>query len=171
MQNRPDQGHLPSAGEFMHRHPHVVPPELALERVVEFLNEHAISNAPVVEERDHRRVLLGFISERDCLKYLVDDFYFGSPRPVHTAATIMRRHPVCVSPETDGLAVASIFINHDFRHLPVVEDGLLLGIVSRRDVLHAMARYIALEDAHQVRRRHPPDVHQLVNQRFIVSAE
>ena len=157
----------PRAAQFMSEHPCTVEPSLPLHEVVERLLAHGVSNAPVVEWRDGKRRLVGFVSERDCLAALADGVYFGTPDPQHTAATVMRRHPVCVAADTELFALVSIFVNHGFRHLPVVDGDALLGIVSRRDVLRAMAAYERSLQATSERVRHPPDLHLLVNQRFV----
>lgn len=157
----------PLVGQFMTEHPCTVEPSLPLHEVVERLLAHGVSNAPVVEWRDGKQRLVGFLSERDCLAALADGVYFGTPCPPQTAATVMRRHPVCVAADTEMFAVVSIFVNHGFRHLPVVDGDTLLGIVSRRDVLRAMAAYERALQAASDRVHHPPDLHLLVNQRFV----
>ena len=43
-----------------------------------------------------------------------------------------------VNPDTDILQVAKIFLESKFRRLPVVENGRLVGQISRRDVLRAI---------------------------------
>ena len=56
------------------------------------------------------------------------------------ASAIMTPHPVTVRP-TDGLLRAlELMDSQDFRHLPVVEDGRLMGIISERDVLEGLGR-------------------------------
>ena len=42
-----------------------------------------------------------------------------------------------ITQETDLLSIAQIFLNTNYRRLPVLSDGKLVGQVSRRDVLHA----------------------------------
>lgn len=132
----------PTARDFMNTHVHTVSPETPLEEVVAFLLKHSISNAPVVEtDSAGRRRLVGFLSEGDCLEHLSNELFFGRPSQPQTAATIMRRHPVCVGPETDVFTLASLFATHHFRHLPVVDQEDFAGIVSRRDVLRALEGY------------------------------
>lgn len=52
--------------------------------------------------------------------------------------TAIRLHmtalPVTVMPSTDVLEADTLMRQHDFHHLPVVEDGKILGVVSRRDI-------------------------------------
>lgn len=112
----------PQAMDFMNRHVQTVAPDMPLAEVVAFLLKHEISSVPVVEHEGHQLRLVGFISERDCLEHLSNEAFYGSPMPPQTAGTIMRRHPVCVAPETELFTLVSIFVHHGYRHLPVVED-------------------------------------------------
>ena len=159
----------PCAEDFMTRDVECITPEMSLAEIIAFLDQRKISNAPVIEQKGERKILVGFVSERDCLEFLANESFFGSPCPPQTASTIMRRHPVCVQPDTELFTLASIFVNHGYRHLPVVEEGELLGIVSRRDVLKAMDAYYrkVLEDKDHD--RHRPDYSDVMQQRFIVS--
>lgn len=157
----------PTARTLMTSHPHCVPREMSLKDVVKVLLKHQISNVPVVEEADGKRRLLGFLSERDCLDYLANEMFFGTPMQPQTAESMMRRHPVCVSPEADLFSLASIFIAHDYRHLPVVDGDELVGIVSRRDVLAELERLYAEWDSKKDIERSPPDLSQLIHLRFI----
>lgn len=165
--NRPQK--IPCASDFMQAHVHTIGPDMSLDDVSSFLLKHEISNAPVVESKQGRQRLIGFISERDCLAGLTNESFFGSPAPKQTAGTLMRRHPVCVAPETDLFALASIFESHDYRHLPVTQDDYLLGIVSRRDVLRAVDKYYRELVRQNTSERFPPDLHELINHRFLVS--
>ena len=111
----------PQAKDYMTRHPRCIKPEMPLAEIIEYLGKHDLSNAPVVEEENGRLILIGFLSERDCLEYLVNESFYGSPIAPQTAATIMRKHPVCVSPDTELFTLASIFVHHSYRHLPVID--------------------------------------------------
>ena len=161
----------PTASDFMTRRVQTVTPEMSLEDVIQVLLKHRISNAPVVEKKTGEDVLVGFISERDCLALLADESYFGSPSPPQTARTAMRMHPVCVLPDTELFTLASIFVNHGFRHLPVVADGTLQGIVSRRDILRAMDEYYRETQSEQNRKKFVrPDLHEIASHRFITGS-
>lgn len=54
----------------------------------------------------------------------------------------MSREVQTVDPETDVFRVADMFLSRSFRRLPVVENGRLIGQVSRRDVLNASLRIL-----------------------------
>ncbi len=159
----------PHARDFMKTHVQTVVPDMSLDQVVHFLLNHKVSNAPVVEVVDGRKRLVGFISERDCLAVLSDESFFGSPSPPQTAGTIMRKHPICVSADTELFALASIFVHHGYRHLPVTEGDTLLGIVSRRDILRALNEFYGQTYRESVRHRFRPDAKQLIHHRFLVS--
>jgi len=159
----------PTARDFMNTHVQTVGPKMSLADVVDFLLGHHLSNAPVVESQSGRKKLLGFVSEQDCLEALSNEMFYGNPSPLQTASTLMRKHPVCVSPDADLFALASVFVSHRFRHLPVVDDAqCLLGIVSRRDVLKALKEYYRKWGAEYDREHFPVDLHQLINHRFVM---
>ena len=159
----------PTAGDILKPNIHTVTPEMQLSDVVTFLLRHKISNAPVVKQNGRHRELLGFISEADCLEYLSNELFYGNPSPPQTAATIMKKHPVCVCPEADLFALTSIFISHGYRHLPVLDDYDLLGIVSRRDVLKSLDQYYREWSRTRDREKFPVDLHKIMNHRFLVS--
>lgn len=95
-----------------------------------------VSTAPVVEPMSEAEFLVGFVSEKDVMQCLASGRFHA--RPDIAIQEIMRPHPVCVRPAADILALAAIFMQHGFRHLPVVEGRVLLGMVSRRDVIRGM---------------------------------
>lgn len=159
----------PQAQDFMTRKVHTVSPEMSLGDAIAFLKKHKVSNAPVVEnDAEGHRMLVGFLSEGDCLEYLSNEVFFGSPAPRQTVNTMMKRHPVCVEPDMDVFTLASIFVSHRYRHLPVAEDGRLLGIVSRRDILHALNKFYQEAFKDRTSKRFPPNLSDIVNHRFIL---
>jgi CBS domain-containing protein len=164
----PDEA-APTAGEIMNRHVHTIGPEMNLGEIATFLLKHNVSNVPVVEQTGDDRWLLGFVSEADCLEFLANELFYGNPSPLQTAKTIMKKHPSCVEPEIDIFTLTSIFTSHRYRHLPVVRDQNLLGIVSRRDILKSLDEYYRDWVRTRDRERFPADVHKIMNHRFIVA--
>lgn len=165
MTHRPS---LPTAADFMQKHTHTLSPSTSLDDAVSYLLHHSISNAPVLAEEGHPPALLGFISERDCLEHLANRIFFGRPEMALTVGMIMKKQPICVPPTADLFALATAFYQQGFRHLPVVEDTHLLGIVSRRDVLRAMHDYWQKFRDEDLAERFPPDLHEIANLRFVM---
>ncbi len=159
----------PTAQSIMNTQVQTVDPEMKLGELVPFLLKHELSNVPVVKQVGDERRLLGFVSEGDCLEFLANELFYGNPSPPQTAETIMKKHPACVGPETDIFTLTSIFTSHRYRHLPVVRDQNLLGIVSRRDILKSLDEYYRDRVRTHDRERFPVDVHKIMNHRFIVA--
>ncbi|GAB4136602.1 MAG: hypothetical protein Tsb009_03770 [Planctomycetaceae bacterium] len=160
---------LPCASDFMNVHVHCVSMKMPLAEVIHTLDRYKISDVPVVDETQGERHLVGLLSEQDCLAALANEVFFGMPATPQTAETMMRRHPVSVSADTDLFALASIFVSHGYRQLPVVSGETLLGVVSRRDILHALNEYYMKRQAEQERIHHPPDLKDIFSHRFLVS--
>ncbi len=156
----------PTASDFMSRGVKTVRSDMLLDKVVSFLLEHEISNAPVLDASAEGKRLVGFISERDCLEFLSNEAFYGSPSPAHRAETIMRKHPICVTPDTELFTLVSIFINHGYRHLPVTDHEQLLGIVSRRDVLRALDKHYREYGEDDPKHPRKPDPSKLSSYRF-----
>ncbi|MCA9006258.1 MAG: CBS domain-containing protein [Planctomycetaceae bacterium] len=163
-----DQQKIPCAEDLMNRHVEAVTQDMTLTEVIRFLLKHKISNAPVVNKQDQKHTLIGFVSERDCLDALSNEIFFGNPSPAQTVRTIMSSHPICITPDTELFSIVSIFINHHLRHLPVVENGILLGIVSRREILTAMETYYDHSLHNQEHERQLRDTSQPMNLRFTI---
>ncbi|GAA5511148.1 CBS domain-containing protein [Novipirellula caenicola] len=158
----------PTAQDLMNRDVRTIPPAMHLVDIVAFLQRHKLSNAPVTKREGNQQRLLGFVSEGDCLECLANELFYGNPSPVQTAETIMKRHPTCVTPETDIFTLTSIFMSHRFRHLPVVDGAILLGIVSRRDILKSLDKYYREWSDTRDHERFPVDLHEIINLRFLV---
>lgn len=107
-------------------------PEQDIFQAMKILIEHRFSGAPVV---DAQQKLLGMLSEKDCLRVFASGaYYYGAGGRV---ADYMTKAVATVDPDDELFKVADIFMSQSFRRLPVVEDGKLVGQISRRDVLMA----------------------------------
>ena len=159
----------PTAAEIMNRRVHSVEPGMGLDDVVSFLLKHEVSNAPVVQHENGKKMLVGFISEAECLDYLANAVFYGNPSPPQTAETVMKRHPVCVGPDQDIFTLTSVFVSHRLRHMPVVDGEELLGIISRRDIIRSLDRYFREWTTMRDRDRFPVDLRKIMNLRFLGS--
>lgn len=80
-------------------------------------------------------VLVGIVSERDYARKVI---LRGKESHATSVSEIMTMDPVTVTPtETVGGCMA-LMTDNRFRHLPVVENGVLLGVVSIGDVVGAV---------------------------------
>ncbi len=102
--------------------------------VIAKLNDHQISGAPVLNDR---RELVGIISEQDCLRVVLDSVYHNQPISKHLVKDYMQKNMITISVDADVVDVANMFLKHRFRRFPVVQDGILKGQVSKRDILRA----------------------------------
>lgn len=109
-------------------------PDTDVLEAIRKLVEHGISGAPVV---DHLGNMVGFLSEKDCMKVALQASYYGerggnvSQFMVHKVET--------VEAETNLVEVAEMFMKGPHRRFPVVDDeNRLVGTISRRDILKAL---------------------------------
>lgn len=109
-------------------------PEQSIEEIIDIIIEKRISGAPVL---DDNRKLVGIISEKDCLRIIVEQAYHNLPSGARKVEDYMTRDVKTLSPDSDVVAAANEFLNTPVRRLPVVENGTLLGQISRRDILRA----------------------------------
>ena len=124
----------PRVRNYMSTEVHCLAPDADVYQAVAFLLEHGISGAPVTEGRR----LVGVISEKDCLMLLAAgaDAVLAEAR----VESFMSRDVRTVTPDAEIVEVASRFLQDSCRRYPVVEDGVVVGLISRRDVLRAIQR-------------------------------
>lgn len=111
-------------------------PDLEISAATQMLIAHNISGAPVLDQ--HGR-LVGVLTERDCLKVAMQAGYHDIPYGL--VRDYMSADPESVSPEQSILTLAEKFISGRFHRYPVVDNGRLVGIISRRDVMRAMGKH------------------------------
>src|ERR1700752_5086057 len=101
-----------------------VAPDQTIATVVEVLAGNRIGAAPVIDDEGR---LVGIISERDIVRGLSQS---GAPTLAFTAAHLMTREVTTCSPEDRLVDLMGVMTNRRIRHLPVIENGALRGIVS-----------------------------------------
>lgn len=122
-----------SAKDFMVSKLVTLPPGMDVLEAVGVLLKYRVSGAPVT---DSAGTFLGVFSEKCAMHVILDAAY--DQLPSHEVRAFMDTDPKTISPETDLLTIAQVFLLTPFRRLPVLdEDGRLLGQVSRRDVMRA----------------------------------
>ncbi|MGQ0849767.1 MAG: CBS domain-containing protein [Actinomycetota bacterium] len=107
-------------------------PETTIRAAAAAMSERGHGSLGVVEGMR----LLGVITERDLVRAMAA----GADIDQVTVATYMSRDPDTFSPEFDVREAADWLAETGYRHLPVVEDGELLGIISIRDILLSLVK-------------------------------
>jgi CBS domain-containing protein len=123
---------MPLVSEHMTRSLLTVPADATLGEAAGAMAERGVG-AVVVMEGD---AIAAILTERDVMKAVAAGQDGSAP-----VAEWMTRHPETVEPEDTTDHAASLMIHGGFRHLPVVVDGRVVGIVSIRDLMK-----VALDD-------------------------
>jgi len=126
-----------SAKDIMVTRLKTVGPNEHVSTVVRMLLDNRISGMPVVDE--HRR-LVGMVTEKDCIKALMQEVHHH--RPPSLVHEVMTKEVVDVHEDHHMLTIADIFLLRPIRRLPVTRGGILVGQISRRDLLAAANRVI-----------------------------
>jgi len=131
-----------------------VKPSCTVKEVAKTLLERRISAVPVVDDTGK---LVGIVSEGDLmhraeigtqrrhswwLRVLTgDDALAAEYTKAHarTVADVMTRDVITASPDTPLHEIAALLERHSIKRVPIVRDGALLGIVSRANLLQALA--------------------------------
>jgi len=92
------------------------------------LAEQRIGALPVLDNG----TVAGIFSERDLIYKLNE---LGPAVLDHKVSDIMTAPPVTVEPETEALAALSLMTRRRIRHLPVMQDGQMVGFVSIGDLV------------------------------------
>lgn len=133
--------------DYMTRHLVTFRSDTDLFRAIDRLLEHRISGAPVVDSQGH---LIGMISDGDCLRGILSGAYYEEVGG--SVSGYMSTQVETISPEANIIEVCQRFLRDKRRRFPVVEEGVLVGQISRRDVLRAVKAF-AQHDPGQ-----PPEV-------------
>ena len=102
--------------------------------VIETITKRKISGAPVINDNGE---IIGIITEKDCLRLIYDEKYHNLPPNKGNVINYMSKKVVTVDSKTRIDELANMFMNSNFRRYPVLKDGKMVGIISRRDVLKA----------------------------------
>ncbi len=105
-------------------------PGLELTRAAQTLHDSGIGSLGVV---DNGR-LVGIFTERDLVRAVADEVDLS----VTTVAAYMTPDPDDLAPDVAPIEAARWILATGYRHLPVVEDGKLLGMISIKDLMWAL---------------------------------
>jgi CBS domain-containing protein len=151
---------MATVADIMDREPVTVSPETSVEEVVRILKRHEVPGVPVVNEGGR---CVGMITEADLVLAdeegdlhiphyveLMGGVVFLEPlrrfeerlrkAVAASAGEMMTEDPVTVEVTASIRDAARIIADEGHNRLPVVEHGRLVGVVTRVDVLQALAR-------------------------------
>ena len=134
------------AKDIMSSPVHTVVQTATVESAAALVTAKSVTALPVV---DAGGTLVGMVSESDLLWHRVAADPTAHLRPLPDTdpadrpglvVEVMSAYPLTTRPDADVADVAEAMLEHDVRSIPVLDDGALVGIVSRRDILRAMVR-------------------------------
>lgn len=147
---------MPTAIDVMTTKVITVAPDTPVTEIADTLLKNRISAAPVVDTDGN---VIGMVSEGDLLHRMEMD----APRPhgwwltlvganekhakdflkAHgkTAAEVMTTDVISVTPETPLAEIAATLESHHIKRVPVIEEGKLVGLVSRANLVRALGSY------------------------------
>ncbi len=110
-----------------------IPQNATISEAVQQLLKMGLPGCAVVDENGS---VVGFVSEQDCLKHLLEGRYHQSEsRLVHE---VMNQPVLSVDPGMDIAELAQMMSGPKPKIYPVIERGKLLGEIRRNDVLRAL---------------------------------
>ena len=130
--------------DYMTRHLLTFHADTDLFAAVDRLLEHRVHAAPVVDEHGH---LIGLLSADDCMKSMLAGTYYEEAGG--TVGESMQRDVFSIAPDIDIMKATDLLVNGSRRCLPVVENGRLIGQVSRHDLLRAVKAFAQHQHDHK----------------------
>ena len=121
--------------EIMTRDVTTIAANALVEDALKIMVQKKVSGLPVLDEEER---LCGVVTEYDVLEMLLrndDDFW-----PIEPVADYVSHEVLTVEPTATLTEVAELFLNESVRRAPVVEDGKVVGVISRRDLVRAVLR-------------------------------
>ena len=113
--------------EHMSRYVVTVSPDQTLEVAAQMMIERSVGSAVITENG----AIEGIVTERDVLRAVARGLVPWNTKVVDC----MTAKPLTVSPSDNAEEAIQMMVDGRFRHLPVVEKGTLVGIVSLRDLM------------------------------------
>jgi CBS domain-containing protein len=112
------------------QHPVTAPASMSVRQAATVMKQKRIGAMMVVEAG----MLVGIFTERDALNGVVAE---GRDPQTTTLGDVMTHNPQTVSPDASFTAAMELMHEGRFRHVPVVEGGVPVGMISVRDAMGA----------------------------------
>ncbi len=112
-----------------------ITPKTTVHKAVEEMLAAHLIGAPVVDENHS---VIGFLSEQDCLSHLISDNYFSDQRLL--VEDIMKHEVLFAEPSMSIIDLAQLMCGNKPKKFPVIENGKLIGIITRTHILRALVK-------------------------------
>lgn len=118
-----------------------ISPDASLADVVQLLVAHNCGSLVVTASEDSTKIA-GIITERDILRACAS----GKPLSETTVRSVMTENVITGSLDDPVSDIMGTMTDHRIRHLPVIQDGRLVGIISIGDVVKAQHDHVTAEN-------------------------
>lgn len=119
--------------DYMSETPLTITADMPIMAAVRLLVDHDISSVIVI---DANKTPVGILTERDCIRTALQAGYFDEGAGI--VGDYMTTDITSAGPEDSLMDIAQLFADSPFRRCPVVDQGRLIGMISRRNVLRAL---------------------------------
>ncbi len=130
-------------------------PDTTYEEAAKTMHERSLSSMAVC---DRQGKLIGILSEKDLFRAMFPDYseFYSAPESLTDEEEIeervnglrarpiteyMTRQVLAVEPSAALMKAGGLMLSHHVHHLPVIEDGKLIGHISREDVFSAILKH------------------------------
>ncbi len=110
-----------------------ITPDTTITHAVEQMLQAKLIGAPVI---DKDQQLVGYISEQDCLRFMISDSYFAEERGL--VSDVMKNEVLFIEPSMSVFDLAQMMCGAKPKKYPVCQDGKLVGVINRSHVLKAL---------------------------------
>lgn len=146
--------------EVMTKHVVLIEPDMTVKEVADLFLKNSINGAPVVDENNH---IIGIITDSDlvmqdvklhfptAIQLLSGTILLGSEKKFEEqfnkavgakAQDVMTRDVFTVHPDDSLEDAATLMSDKDIGRVPVVDNGSVVGIVTKKDIIKTIARGI-----------------------------
>lgn len=126
---------MASVRDVMSTSPVTLDPDANVYEAANTILVNRISGAPVV---DTDGKLVGVVSELDILNAIVTSVYNGADPGIARVSEIMTAEVESNAPDDDVVSVAREMLDNKRRRRPIVEDGVMKGQLTCRQILRAV---------------------------------
>lgn len=111
--------------------------QMSLAQAVDHLMQSGMLGLPVI---NHQQQLVGFLSEHDCIPYLIGDSYHCDSHVL--VKDMMHTQPLTIAADTSIFEMAQMMATDKPKIYPVMDGHKLVGVVDRRAVMAALNKQL-----------------------------